>query len=121
MRNFVIRLVINALALSAAAWLVDGVALSDDVVQVLLVALVFGLVNALVKPIVTFFSLPFIFLTLGLFVFVINAAMLGLTAALMSGLAVDGIVAALLGSVVISIVSMVLNAVLDDDKKKKKG
>lgn len=117
MRNFVIRLVVNAVALSAAAYIVDGIHLSDDLVQVLLVALVFGLVNAILKPIVMFLALPFVFLTLGLFALVVNAGMLLLTDRLVDALRVDGFGAAFWGAIVISLVSMVLNAFLDDEKK----
>jgi len=57
MKNFVIRLFVNALALSAAAWLIDGIQLSGDFADVLWVALLFGLLNALLKPLLLFFSL----------------------------------------------------------------
>ena len=119
MKNFLLRLFVNALALSAAGWLVDGVHLSEDFMQVLLVALVFGLINAILKPILLLLSFPLLFLSLGLFSIVINAALLLLTARLVDGFAVDGFVAALLGSLVISIVGMLLNGALKDEKKKK--
>jgi len=118
-RNFVIRLIINAFALTGAAYIVDGIDLTGGYLEVLFVALVFGLVNALVKPIVFLFSLPFLFLTLGLFYLVINGAMLLLTAELASNFAVAGIWPAVWGSVVISIISMLLSVVLKDEKKKK--
>ncbi len=118
MKNFLIRLFVNALALSAAAYLVAGVQLSDDFVQVLLVALVFGLINAILKPILMLLSFPLLFLSLGLFLIVINAALLLLTARLVDGFEVAGFMPALIGSLVISVVGMVLNAVLQDDEKK---
>jgi putative membrane protein len=121
MRNFLIRLVVNALALSAAAWLVSGITLTGGFWDVLLVALVFGLVNALLKPIVFLLSLPFLILTLGLFAFVVNGAMLLVTAALTDHLSVAGIGSAILGSIVISLVTMLLGGVLDDDRKKREG
>ncbi|HSW29175.1 MAG TPA: phage holin family protein [Longimicrobiales bacterium] len=114
MRNFAVRLFVNALALSAAAWLVPGISLTGGVWSVLLVALVFGLVNALLKPLVLLLSLPFLLLTLGLFAFVVNGAMLLITARLTEHLAVSGLVAAILGSIVISLVSAVLGSVLKD-------
>ena len=120
MRNFLIRLVVNALALSAAAWLVPGITLTGGFWDVLLVALVFGLVNALLKPIVFLLSLPFLILTLGLFAFVVNGAMLLVTAALTDHLAVSGLVAAILGSIVISLVTIILGGALDDDRKRKR-
>jgi putative membrane protein len=119
MRNFVIRLFVNALALSAAAWLVPGISLSGGFGDVLLVALVFGLVNAILKPIVFLLSLPFVIVTLGLFAFVVNGAMLLLTARLTDHLAVSGLGAAILGSVVISLVSAILGGALKDEKKRE--
>ena len=116
MRNFAIRLIINAFALTGAAYFVDGIDLAGGYWDVLFVALVFGLVNALVKPIVFFFSLPFLFFTLGLFYLVINGAMLLLTAELVDNFAVAGIWPAVIGSVVISIISMLLSVLLNDDK-----
>ena len=119
MRNFAIRLIINAFALTGAAYFVDGIDLRGGYLDVLLVAFVFGLVNALVKPIVFFFSLPFLFFTLGLFYLVINGAMLLLTAELADNFAVRGIWPAVVGSVVISIISMLLSILLKDEMKKK--
>lgn len=118
MRNFVIRLFVNALALSAAAYLISGITLSGGFGSVLLVALVFGLVNALLKPIVLLLSLPFLILSLGLFAFVVNGIMLLVTAALSSHLVVAGIGAAILGSLVISLVSVVLGGALKDKKRR---
>lgn len=119
MRNFIIRLFVNALALSAAAYLVPGITLTGGFGSVLLVALVFGLVNAILKPLVWLLSLPFLLLTLGLFAFVVNGAMLLLTARLTDNLAVSGLGAAILGSIVISLVSMVLGGALKEEKKRR--
>jgi len=117
MRNFVIRLLCNAAALWVAAQLVGGVSLTEEVGGILWVALVFGVVNALVKPVVMLLSFPVILLTLGLFVFVVNGLLLWLTASLTDALAVSGFGAALLGSLVISLVAMILNAALQEAKK----
>jgi putative membrane protein len=122
--GFLIRLVVNAVALAAAAWLFDGIEVGgaddgDRVLTLLVVALIFGLVNAFIAPIVKLLSLPFIVLTLGLLLLVINALMLLLTSRLAEAFdvdfVVDGFWAALGGSIVISIVGAVLGAVLDDD------
>ena len=121
MRNFIIRLFVNALALSAAAWLIDGIQLSGDFADVLIVALLFGILNAVLKPILVLFSLPFILLTLGLFAFVVNGVMLLVTARLTQHLAVSGLGSAILGSLVVTIVTMILGGALKDEKKKKKG
>jgi len=118
MRNFVIRLFVNALALAAAAWLIDGIQMSGEFMDVLLVALVFGVLNALLKPLLLLLSLPLLILTLGLFALVVNAGLLMLTARLMDDFAVSGFGAAVLGSLVISIVTMLLGAGLKDAKKR---
>ena len=83
--NFAIQTVINGIALWVAAWAVPGITFgtgqttSSTVLTVVIVALIFGVVNALVRPIAALLSLPFIILTLGLFIFILNAAMLQLT------------------------------------------
>ncbi|NJN84081.1 MAG: phage holin family protein [Caldilineaceae bacterium] len=113
--KLILRILINAVAIWAAAYLIDDIQLSDSVQNILLVAIIFGLVNALIRPIVKLFSLPITVLTLGLFTFVINALMLMLTGWLSGGaLETGGFVAALMGSVVISIVSTVLSWFLPD-------
>jgi len=121
--NLLLRVVVNAAALAAAAWLLDGIRLSrgdDRVLTLLGVAVVFGLVNALVAPVVKLLSLPFIILTLGLLLWVINAAMLMLTGAIADGLGlgfeVDGFGTALIGALIISIVGAILGSFVDDDK-----
>lgn len=117
MRNFLIRLFVNALALAAAAWLIDGIQMDGGFVDVLLVALVFGLLNAVLKPFLLLFSLPLLIVTLGLFALVVNAGMLMITASLLDDFAVSGFWAALLGSLVISIVTMLLGGALDDSRQ----
>jgi putative membrane protein len=124
MKNLIIKLLANAVALAIAAWLVSGITIQGAttgrrILTLLIVAAIFGLVNALVKPIVKLLSLPFIILTLGLLIFVINAAMLLLTSWITGKLDVQFHVAdfwpsALLGALVITIVGMLLNAVLPD-------
>lgn len=124
MKNLIIKLLANAVALAVAAWLISGITIQGAttgrrILTLLIVAAIFGLVNAIVKPIVKLLSLPFIILTLGLLIFVINAAMLLLTSWITGKLDVqfhvDGFwPAALLGSLVITVVGMLLNAVLPD-------
>ena len=113
--RIIIRILINAVALWAAASLIDGITLSSDFVSVLVVAAVFGLVNAFLKPIAQVLSFPLIILTLGLFTLVVNAVMLQITDALTSGIDVDGFWTAVWGGVVISIVSWALSVFLPDD------
>lgn len=114
MSQLLIRLIINAAALYVAAWLVPGIRLSegpnDAVLTLLLVAVIFGLVNALIKPVVKLVTCPAYILTLGLFTFIVNAAMLQLTAWISNGaLSIDRFLDAVLGGIVISIVSTLLS------------
>lgn len=119
MVNFAIKTVINGVALWIAALLVDGIEFGENadnwqvVKTVLLVALVFGILNTFVRPIAKVISLPFIILTLGLFVFVINALMLQLTSWISGKLDLAFHVQeffwdAVLGSLIITFVSMIL-------------
>jgi putative membrane protein len=123
--RFLIWVVVNALALGAAAWLLDGIRVTgatteDQVITLVLVALIFGVVNAVVEPIVKLLSLPFIILTLGLFLFVINAGMLLLTGWLAQqfdlGFVVDGFWTAVLGGIIITLATWILEAVLPDGR-----
>ena len=123
--SFLIRVVVNAIALGVACWLLSDISLTgatttQQVLRLLLVAVVFGLVNAVVRPIVKLLSLPFILLTLGLLIFVINALMLMLTSWLSGqlglGFHVDGFGTALVGALIITIVSWGLDVLLPDDR-----
>lgn len=125
--GFVVRTIINGIALWIAAWLVDGIEFGSstdtwETVKVVgLVALIFGLLNAFVRPILKLLSMPFIILTLGLFVFIVNAAMLMLTSWISEqvGLAfsVDEFFwDAVLGALIITAVSMVLSIFDPSDK-----
>ncbi|GLW49331.1 hypothetical protein Stsp02_49920 [Streptomyces sp. NBRC 14336] len=123
MKNFVVKTIANAGALAVAVWLLDKITLTGDstgkkVGTLLLVALIFGLVNVVVKPLVTLLSLPLLVLTLGLFTLVVNALMLLLTSWLADKLDlsfhVDGFWTAVLGALIISVVSWALNAFLPD-------
>ncbi len=104
MPGFVIRLLICALGLWVAQAIVPGVRI-DDTETIFLAALLLGIVNAVVRPIALFLTLPITVVTLGLFLFVLNAAMLGLVASLLSGFKIAGFGSALLGSVVVSVTS----------------
>ncbi len=112
--NIIFRILINAAALWVAARLLDDITLSDDWVQVLIVAVVFGLVNALIRPVVKLLTFPLTILTLGLFTLVVNAAMLQLTDWLTDGLNVVGFWTSVLGGIIISVVSWGLSIVLPD-------
>lgn len=113
--NLVIRLLINAVAIYAAAYFVNGVNLDGTWGQIAIVAIIFGVINAIIKPVVKLFSLPFILLTLGLFTLVVNALMLWLTSNFSGALFVDGFGPAFWGAIVISIVSWLLSSFVSDD------
>lgn len=119
MSRLVLRLIINALALWAAAWAVPGVSFRGELWELLIVAIVFGLVNALIRPVVRFLALPLLILTLGLLTFVINALMLWLTAGLTDSLAVTGFWPAFWGALVVTVVSFFLSLVLGEKARKK--
>ena len=116
--RFLVRLLINAAALWVATRIVAGVTYSGDPVYLFLVALVFGLLNALLRPLLALLTCPLLILTLGLFTFVINAFVLWLTSALAGrlglGFHVDGFGAAFLGALVVSIVSFLLSVMVPD-------
>ena len=118
--KFIIRILINAVALWLTALLLPAFDLTSEVLGILLVAVIFGLVNAFIRPIVKLFSLPLTVLTLGLFTLVINTAMLLLTAWIAGDyLSIEGnfltqLLWAFVGSIIISIISTVLSWILPD-------
>jgi putative membrane protein len=125
MKNFLVKTLANAGALGVAIWLVKDITLTGDstahkVLSLILVALVFGVVNWLVKPIVKVLSFPLFILTLGLITLVVNALMLLLTSWLSGKLSIDfhvhGFWTAVLGGLIVSIVSWALHVVLPDDE-----
>jgi putative membrane protein len=111
-------LLINAVALYVATRIVPGLSFDGQWMTLAIVALIFGLVNALVRPLLEVLTCPLIILTLGLFTFVINAFMLMLTGWLADqlnlGFHVAGFIPALIGALVISIVSFVMNLVVSE-------
>ena len=124
--RFLIRLVVNAVAIWLTSLFLSGVSLTesegwDQVLVVGVVGLVFTLVNLIVKPVVSLFALPLTIITLGLFTLVVNALMLLLTSWLTSftdwGLFVDGFWWALLAALIISIITGVLNAILGSGRR----
>jgi putative membrane protein len=133
--RFVTWLLATAAGLAVATWLIDGIyftgpasgtaELRHKILPLLVVALILGLVSNFVKPVVTFFSIPFIIFTLGLFLLVINALMLMLTAWIAGGLGigfhVQGFWNALWGSIVITVVNWFIDVVVleDDDRLRR--
>lgn len=120
MLKFILRIVANTFSIWVAALVLDGVTLAGTFIQILLLGVVFGLVNALIKPFLKLISTPLIVLTLGLFTLIINTLLLILTEWLMSliseppVLQIDGFLAALLASAIISLISWLLSLLIGD-------
>ena len=102
----------------AAAGVISGISLQDGFWKVVLVAVIFGVVNAVLKPLLVVLSIPFIVVTLGIALIVINALMLLITDYFTAALTVDDFGSALLGAIVISVVSWTAGRVLPDPKKR---
>jgi putative membrane protein len=122
---FLLRLLVNAAALWVATQVVSGVTYDGGVLPMLGVALVFGVVNALLRPVAKLLTFPIIFLTLGIFALVINGLMLWLTSSLSSALGlgfhVRGFWAAFWGAIVVSLVSLVLSMLIRDGSSSSHG
>ncbi|HCA87800.1 MAG TPA: hypothetical protein DEQ61_21455 [Streptomyces sp.] len=125
MMNFVVKTLANAAALAVAIWLLQDITLTGEdtgrqTVALVLVALIFGLVNLVVKPIVKLLSFPLFVVTLGLFTLVVNALMLLLTSWIADkadlAFQVDGFWTAVLGGLIISVVSWAVNMALPDGR-----
>jgi putative membrane protein len=121
--SWVVRLIANGVGLAVAAWLLSGISIGGDTdreefLTLLLVALIFGVVNSFVRPVVNLLSLPLYVLTLGLMYFVVNALMLMLTSWIADqldiGFHVDGFWTAVVGGIVIALVSWGVTLLLPD-------
>ncbi len=124
--RFLLRVLVTAAALAVAAWLIDGIyfdgpshgmdEVQEKILPLLLVALILSLINSFVRPVLTILSIPFIIVTLGLFLLVINAGMLLLTSWLADvldiGFTVTGFWPAVGGAIVITVVTWILDAIL---------
>ena len=121
--RFLVRLLITAAALWVATRLVTGITYTGGWVTLLWVSLVFGVLNAIVRPILSFFTFPLFIVTLGLFTFVLNAVMLWLTSAasrsLGLGFHVAGFRAAFWGALVVSIVSFGLSVLVPEKPRRE--
>jgi putative membrane protein len=125
--RLIVRLLVSAVALAIAALLVDGISVgpgtdSERALTLLGVAVIFGLVNAIIRPILRLLTLPLVVLTLGLFLLVLNALMLLLTEWIAErfnlAFQVDGFWSALLGALIITVVSFLTNIVLPDEYER---
>ncbi len=116
MAYLLLRLLVNALSIAVIARLLPGIHVaSNDLAAFVLIGLVFGIINILIKPILTLLTCSLVVLTLGLFVLVINGLMLWLTAALLPDLfQIDNFWWAILGGVIVSIINMILESLIGD-------
>lgn len=118
--QLIVALVLNSLALWLTAQVVPGFSVGDTT-SLVLVAIVLGVVNTFIKPVLSFVTAPLTVVTLGLFAFVVNAVVLFIASAIVpAGLQIDGWMPAILGAVVLSVVSTVLSSVLKDVGKLAK-
>ena len=118
------RLLINAAALWAATRITPGILFDGDWRTLLVVALIFGVLNVSVRPLLWFMTLPLLIVTLGLFTFVLNALMLWLTGVVSEwlglGFHVDGFGAAFLGALVVSVVSFMLSLFVGANRREQR-
>ena len=116
MTGFILRGLLAALGLWAATKMLDGIHI-DTAMTLVIAGLLLGVVNAIVRPFALLLSLPALVLSLGLFLLVINAAMLGLVAAMLKGFQIDGFWTALGAALIVSIVSWTMTALISDSGK----
>jgi putative membrane protein len=114
--GFLLRVVVNILAIVLAASVIPGIRL-DGVLPAVAAGLLLGVVNAVVRPVLLILTLPITLLTLGLFIFVLNGLCLWLVAAVVKGFHVAGFWSAVLGALVVSIVSWVVTVLVSDSGK----
>lgn len=109
MREFIIRAIINAIAIAIAAYIIPGIEVTNDIVPLLIVGAIITITNALIKPILTLLTCPFILITLGLFILVVNGLVLQ-AAAYFAGDAfiINGFWPAFWGGIIMAIVNMIL-------------
>ncbi len=110
--HYIIRLFITALALLGAAYLIPGIVVTN-ISSALIAAVVLSLLNTIVRPLLVILTLPITILTLGLFIFVINALLFWFAASFLDGFAVSGFLPALIGSLFVSVVSAVAHKFIE--------
>lgn len=111
MTKIMLKWTISAISLAVAAWMIQGITIANGW-ALLFAALVVGLLNAFLRPVIIFLTLPLNILTLGLFTFVINAIMILFTAEIVHGFSVNGFGSALLAAIIMSVVGFILNILL---------
>ena len=126
MTKFILRWVINAIALYLAILILPGIDLESGLVSIIWLALIFGLINALLRPLISILTCPLILLTLGLFTLVINTFLFRLTSVIGQYFNLELVIAdpvwwnAFLGGLIVSIVSVVMTMILKDEMKGRK-
>src|SRR6185295_10662773 len=115
--RFLARLILNGLAIIVAAWLLPGIQITSPLAA-LAAGVILGFVNAIVRPVLFLLTLPLTLLTLGLFIFVLNAICFALTAWVVPGFSVDWFGWALLGALMVSVVSWILNGIVVGKKER---
>ena len=116
--RFLARLLLNGVAIILAAYVLPGLHVTG-LVPALIAGVILGFVNAIVRPVLFLLTLPLTLVTLGFFIFVLNAICFGLTAALVPGFSVDGFGWALLGALLVSVVSWILNGIVVGEKERR--
>lgn len=116
MLRFIVQAVVTALGLWLASQVINGVAFTDTT-TLLIAAVLLGVVNAVVRPILVILTFPITILTLGLFLLVVNAATIGLVALLLDGFVVDGLWPGVGAAIVTGIVSWLAGAFIGDERK----
>ena len=125
MPKFITRWFINAIAIAVAVYLVPGIDLGQKISSLIWLALIFGLVNAILRPILKLFTFPLIILTLGLFSLLINSFLFWLTSYIGKGFGLGLVIAdpvvwnSILGGLVVSIASTILSVIFKDTRKKR--
>ncbi len=122
--KFIAKLIVSTLAVLIASWFLDGVTISgasdsDKFLTALMVAVALAFLNAVLKPILAFLTIPITILTLGLFYLVLNAVIILLADKLVTNFHVDGFLTALFFSIILSFVTSVLEAILGTNKKER--
>ena len=117
MLRFIVQFLVTCLALWLAAQVVPGVGFSDTP-SLLLAAVLLGIANAIVRPVLTFLTFPLTVITFGLFLLVVNAATIGLVAALLGGFEVDGLWAGIGAAIVTGVVSWIAGWFIGDEKRR---
>ena len=118
MLRFIVQFLVTCLALWLAAQIVPGVAFSDTP-SLLLAAVLLGIANAIVRPVLTFLTFPLTIVTFGLFLLVVNAAVIGLVAVLLGGFVVDGLWAGIGAAIVTGVVSWIAGWFIGGDNRAR--